>query len=57
MIRIVSGLLVLAFLAACGADGAPLTPTKSLKERLADRAAAQVAKDTADAELVDALEK
>jgi len=40
MNRLMFGLTVVAFVASCGADGMPTKPTKSLKERLEERAAA-----------------
>ncbi len=40
MKRLTVAFFALAFLASCGAGGAPSKPTKSLKERLAERSAA-----------------
>ena len=54
MMRIVSALAIVALLVACGADGSPTTP---LKERLADRAAAQEAEAADAAALEEELSK
>ena len=43
MMRLIAGFLALNLIAGCGADGMPSKPTKPLKERLEEKAAAEAA--------------